>query len=272
MNQLKGVSMASAIQFTLHNKEQASPALKEALDDLPRLAALASKDTGWPIKGILPVRVVNSSEVSKFLNQDALERIISVVKESEIDTVKSKLSPTIFTRIFSSLLMGAYLPGSKQVIVANRDRNKKLTADYYKSCLYHELIHVAQDQNHPELFKHMTEILKEVALNPSMVFSISKRSRWKDIKGKLISCGSIVEGHPFYLQRINDKTYFPEKNPYRGHRNTMLRCCAMYTLPGVKAKLDQYKTGADFFETHPSQAPEVDQFYDPSIAEIQFRK
>ena len=56
--------------FKIHDYSRATPALKIALKDLPRLAALASHETGFPIKGTIDIRILHTEDTRKESEKD----------------------------------------------------------------------------------------------------------------------------------------------------------------------------------------------------------
>ncbi|HBF10140.1 MAG TPA: hypothetical protein DHW71_03535 [Gammaproteobacteria bacterium] len=273
--------MAGPIRFQCYiNPRTISAPLKEALTDLPRIASLVEKDTGWSLSGTLPVRVTDRNSIAQSMREDLQKRVMPVLRYSDskevtqskiadIKTLNKFMPKTWVLKLGASLVMGAYLCGKKEVVIPNSSRHHRLTADYYRSVLYHELIHVAQDQRHPALFDHVNGMSREIMKEPEA--RLLNRSKWKDMTSKLNSCMTIVEGQPFYLQKIHDKQYFPNKNKFIGFRNMLIK--AIFTLiPDTKKKLDQYGSGADFFKLHSAQSPVVDEFFQPQIAETRFAK
>ena len=190
----------STITFTIKNEEKASPAMKEALKDLPRLAAMVAHDTGWDLSGHSVVNVKPKADSFKYVtgkrkvfDQDILSRVeklaLSIEKQmtNRLAGFSKKKMPTAgFKDLYSNDIM---------IFHCNEIEDVELE---YKKTLYHELVHVAQDQNKSLLnipannnanaITHIRPIKKE---DKALLKS------FEELENQRLE---VVEGHAQYLQ------------------------------------------------------------------------
>lgn len=190
----------STITFTIKNEEKASPAMKEALKDLPRLAAMVAHDTGWDLSGHSVISVKPKADSFKYLtgkrrvcDKDILSRTekIAISLERKMTNRLAGFSKkTIPLKGFKDLY-------SNNIMIFHHDDIPDVELDYKKT-LYHELVHVAQDQaksllnipanNNANAITHIRPIKKE---DKALLKS------FEDLENQRLE---IIEGHAQYLQ------------------------------------------------------------------------
>ncbi|MBK84448.1 MAG: hypothetical protein CMD81_11515 [Gammaproteobacteria bacterium] len=134
--------------FKIHNYSRANPALKEALKDLPRLAALASHETGWKIEGTVNVRVMTNAQMHAPSRKDSAIFFSKLNTSTQKHENSSKLLNRILYGKPMHIKYGQAISQNEILINSEhtylRDPEKGL-----KATLLHEFVHIAQLQNTP---------------------------------------------------------------------------------------------------------------------------
>lgn len=260
--------MANSINFSINAPSTVAQPVRQALDDLPRLAQLASNDTGWQIAGTIPVRVVSPDQVSSLI-RDEVKNLVSPGFSS---ADWQKVEPILESKLGDSKalvkdVLGIHLRSTNELIVVDDPANRRLTSDSYKSTIYHELVHVAQFQNHPEYFSSVQQLSQD-SYKAALTYGKDSKET-QSVVDKVNSLMALVEGQPTHLQRINDSKYFPDKKVIGGARKLIGSLGVLCSSAGRK-KTMQYVKGALFFDTHEVKAPLVDRYFDPRFAEREF--
>jgi len=134
--------------FKIHDYSRATPALKEALKDLPRLAALASHETGFPIKGTIDIRIFHPEDMRKERKRNLNQILSKNLTPSDNKFVKRS---ELIRRLLLGANKGFYAYGEtkdKNTLLLNT--TPKNTPDIeleFKKTIFHEFVHIGQLQN-----------------------------------------------------------------------------------------------------------------------------
>ncbi|MEC8009997.1 MAG: hypothetical protein VX185_04430 [Pseudomonadota bacterium] len=254
-------------EFIIHSTHTTSPQIKDALSDLPRIAKLVEKDTGWKLSGRLHIctpdvdalmNKIDSERAATFnihFKTEDFAKIREIFDKEDLDAVRAQMN----------LVEAVYMPHLKELCLADHGVNAIGTSDDVKSSLYHELVHYLQDTHHPE-FMAAIDQAKVISMRLNLENDKKNAKLIKIMENRVLSLQSMAEGQPTRLQQIHDKDYFPNKVNKDGNYKALKIVTTLLPF-GLLKKVNQYIKGVDFFKVHPVSAPAVDQFFNPRFAE-----
>ena len=139
-------------EFVIHSESNTSLDIKSALADLPRIAKLVEKDTGWELSGRLNICTpdinslmskIDSERAATFnihFKTEDFAKIRELFNTEDLDAVRAQMN----------MVDAVYMPHLKELCIADHGVQALGSCDDIKSALYHELVHYLQDTHHPE--------------------------------------------------------------------------------------------------------------------------
>lgn len=145
------------LNYKLESHTQASKQLDRALNNLPRLAQLASYHTGHKVpQSQLTVRIVNSQDFKRINDQivhDNNSVHLGKLQTKQLSTKTTSISRDMdrMTQTAPSLYSRASQNTPNQIVI-NADKVKGLRTKQIEELFVHELIHFSQADNYKNFF------------------------------------------------------------------------------------------------------------------------
>jgi hypothetical protein len=214
------------------NKLDVTDSLIERL--ITEVAPLVEQETGWSLelagmrsravpkdRGYEEILLGRMREIGFYVNEDAprpiLDRLVEYLIEGSV--------------------LAAYQPGEGEVLVI-RENVDDGDLDGLRVVLAHELVHRGQHVNHPEVFREVEILLKDMVgrfLSPSQLPDIAEVVQTLNETRTYMT---LLESHAWFVQQRIASRYYPEA-----------RIESRFTLPVLifrlfgGQKLSQYKEG-----------------------------
>ena len=254
---------------------QADANVREALKALPRLAKLASKETGWPVLGTLTVRATNADRFKRInaqVDRDNNNTNLNQINGNPLDGhISSQMEQSQAMAEDGHAFFSTATATMPDQIVLNIDniRQRKMTADDIKSTLLHELIHYAQSQNNHELFKTIG-VLQASASKAEYVFGRNSKEARK-LNNAVDLRLQRLEGQATYIQEKFDK-----QQP-NSALNTNLRQAKFRHNHSTPESAQQalfyakYVKGSESYEQAHKQGQKASVFLNPKLSQGEMR-
>ena len=255
-------STATPTTFTIDRQNRTHSAqIEEALKDLPHIAQLASKDTGWPIQGHKQIRVSTPHTMASDMRvaHEGSPRIPGKLNQIKVRIAHFKpFNSGKFKTVYG--VANRNEATNQNCIVINDI--KGLSSDKIKSTLYHELIHIGQFQNHPVILKeiHKLATLHAVSNNVFGHSSPESNTILNIVNNKYLK---IFEGQATRLNQIHDNHYFPNQSiePVEKKPNFISAKINLVNRFEKNKLGNPHKEGAAFFADKSVVAPDVDRHF-----------
>ena len=250
--------------FKIHNYSRANPALQEALKDLPRLAALASHETGWKIEGTINIRILNSKNLrdtqAQYVHKNYISNLNTHVQK-HVDTSQF-ICRLLYGKKNHHRTAGTTLNANNVLINAEPilTEDVELAA---KRTILHELVHIAQYQN--------TDTgTQNAAINKAKRHVISTQGlRSKSLNAICTASNKLAQIHEGHARYIENKAAKEGKIESSGQFLIPMTSAPLNLLGPIK-KLrtyasiylasisDPYTLGENYIKQQMESLPEID--------------
>ncbi|MEC8009323.1 MAG: hypothetical protein VX185_00965 [Pseudomonadota bacterium] len=182
--------------FKILNEEKATPVMKQALKDLPRLAALVSHETGWPITGEIKINLAEPHVLKNDMRTNFINTHYSEVGLKKISTSYNKKDFMEKLLGLKNKILAGYVRHNTNVIHLLNSNKHYFNPTTQRGIITHELTHIAQDQN-TSLVKQRTVAAKSIALAQLKGIDDKKVAKLESSSEKL---SMITEGQATYVE------------------------------------------------------------------------
>jgi hypothetical protein len=235
-----------------------------------KLAAEVSSDTGWPIDlSKVEFEVAGADELMKMIVADTAERMGTTQEELAKLGGSKSLAEKAFARLTSwgmkKAIGGVFLPAKGKVVLAEGPA-QRATSQYFRSVLYHELVHVAQHQNSP--------VMEQVAaLGRQAADACAQHGKsspeYLDQLDTVHARMTLLESQAMYLQEKHAKAPPADALLSIGAAGLMGSMVALLAREN-RNKVAQYIKGQSFMQ---KASPEMarDLFQNPDLVDVLFK-
>jgi hypothetical protein len=248
------------------------PALTAELvrDIAQKLAAEVSADTGWPIDlSKIEVELAGADELMKSVIADTGERMGVTPDEYAKLGGKKSVAEKAFGRLTSwgmkKAIGGVFLPAKGKLVLAEGPA-QRATSQYFRSVLYHELVHVAQHQNSP-VMDQVAALAKQAAETGAQHGRTSPE--YLDQMDTVNARMTLLESQAMYLQEQNAKAPPADALLSVGASGLMGSVVAMLAREN-RMKALQYLKGQNFMQQAPSETVQA-LFHNPDLVDVLFK-
>ncbi len=237
----------SDINVSLPNAGRSYKNIKEALKDLPEIAASIESKTGWKVDlAGVGFEVVSTQQLHRRCLDDMTRRT----------GIPTAMPQSFVTRSVVNALLTAYHRGvvalylpSEKTIVINEERLRGMSQDAVKSTLHHELTHVAQHQRYPKFMASIDRLAREQRLleKHGGDVPVEERARQLEVRTeKLQARMSLIEGQAMALQKMYEAEAGIHPEIPMGPVEVALGLTSML-IPCGMVKITQYIQGKEIF-------------------------
>lgn len=231
--------------FKIHNYSRATPALQKALEDLPRLAALASHETGLPITGEVDIRIMTHKSAKKTMRSETMKSFTPLIgaKNAQRKVSNQEMFNTLVYGK-AATYAGTTNPVKKEISLINTSAHRDPELRF-KEVIFHEMVHIAQQStalsNQYHKIAHASTKAAYVSLNRKDARKLYKKANF---------LSKIAEGQANYLTKkvMNEGkiTSSPEfiNSDRQPQKQTILNKMRYYYAYEAAKKEDPYIEGA----------------------------
>ena len=235
--------------FKIHNYSRATPALQEALKDLPRLAALASHETGLPITGEVDIRIMTHNSAKHSMRSKYLKSFVPLIGAKNTQRMinhEEKFNKLIYGK--GVTVAGTTNPVKKELSLINTSGHHDPEL-HLKETIFHEMVHIAQQST---TLTHQYQRIAHASTKAAYVSLNRKDARKLNAKANFLR--KIIEGQANYLTKkvINEEKITSSLEFINSDRQpkkpTILNTMRYYYAYEAAKKEDPYIEGALMYE------------------------